>query len=98
MFISSAAPNRRSLGAINGLAQTVASIQRAIGPALADWLFAFSLMNNILGGKFIYIVLLALLCVAHSIAIGLPRDLWTHNSKWYHIDESHTSVSLGRHL
>jgi hypothetical protein len=82
MFMSFAAPNRRSLGAINGFAQTVVSIQRAIGPALADWLFAFSLTNNILGGRFIYVVLLALLCVAYSIAVRLPRQLWTHSGKY----------------
>ncbi|KAH9166545.1 hypothetical protein EDB89DRAFT_210264 [Lactarius sanguifluus] len=30
MFLSSAAPNKQSLGATNGLAQTVVSIQRAV--------------------------------------------------------------------
>ncbi|KAH9014381.1 MFS general substrate transporter [Lactarius pseudohatsudake] len=42
MFISSAAPNKQSLGALNGLAQTVVSTQRAVGPAAAASLFAFS--------------------------------------------------------
>ncbi|KAH8993671.1 hypothetical protein EDB83DRAFT_1032354 [Lactarius deliciosus] len=35
MYIASAAPNKRSLGATNGLAQTMVSIQRTIGPAAA---------------------------------------------------------------
>ena len=52
MFVSSAAPNKRSLGAMNGLAQTIVSTQRALGPAAATSLFAFSLQNNILGGHF----------------------------------------------
>ncbi|KAI9443935.1 MFS general substrate transporter [Lactarius indigo] len=47
-------PNKQSLGATNGLAQTMVSIQRAIGPAAAASLFAFSLDNNILGGKFTF--------------------------------------------
>ncbi|KAH9036968.1 hypothetical protein EDB85DRAFT_2273557 [Lactarius pseudohatsudake] len=58
LFLS-AAPNKRSLGAMNGLAQTVVSTQRAVGPAAAASLFAFSLQNNILGGQFAYAVLLS---------------------------------------
>jgi hypothetical protein len=81
MFICSAAPNQRSLGATNGLAQTLASVMRSIGPATADWLFAFSLMNNILGGKFIYLVLFFLLCVALSVAVQLPRRMWIYGGK-----------------
>lgn len=76
MFVSSAAPNKRSLGAMNGLAQTVVSIQRAVGPAAAASLFAFSLQNNILGGQFAYAVLLSLACVGLCVAVQLPRDTW----------------------
>ncbi|KAH9054529.1 MFS general substrate transporter [Lactarius vividus] len=54
MYISSAAPNKRSLGATNGVAQTIVSIQRTVGPATAASLFAFSLDNNILGGNFAF--------------------------------------------
>ncbi|KAH9059734.1 hypothetical protein EDB87DRAFT_735072 [Lactarius vividus] len=67
MYISSAVPNKRSLGATNGLAHTVASIQRMVGPAAADGLFAFSLMNNVLGGNFAYMVLVVL------VGVGLVR-------------------------
>ena len=81
IFIRSAAPNQRSLGATNGLAQTLGSVHRSFGPAAADWLFAFSLINNILDGKLIYVVLLALVCVAQSIAAQLPRHKWTHGGK-----------------
>ncbi|KAI9439339.1 MFS general substrate transporter [Lactarius indigo] len=35
MYIASAAPNKRSLGATNGIAQTIVSIQRAVGPTVA---------------------------------------------------------------
>ncbi|KAI9437152.1 MFS general substrate transporter [Lactarius indigo] len=74
MYISSAAPNKRSLGATNGAAQTMVSIQRAIGPAAATSLFAFSLENNILGGKFVYVVLLALVWVGLGLAVQLVRS------------------------
>ncbi|KAH9054526.1 MFS general substrate transporter [Lactarius vividus] len=76
MYISSAAPNKRSLGATNGLAQTMVSIQRTIGPAAAASLFAFSLDNNILGGNFTYVVLPAVVLVGLGIGVQLPRVAW----------------------
>ncbi|KAH9036963.1 hypothetical protein EDB85DRAFT_2142749 [Lactarius pseudohatsudake] len=76
MFVSSAAPNKRSLGALNGLSQTVVSTQRAVGPAAAASLFAFSLQNNILGGQFAYVVLLSLACIGLCVAVQLPRNTW----------------------
>ncbi|KAH9052780.1 MFS general substrate transporter [Lactarius vividus] len=81
MYISSASPNKRSLGATNGLAQTIVSIQRAIGPAAAASLFAFSLDHNILGGNFAYVVLLSIVCVGVGIAMQLPNDTWRHNEE-----------------
>ena len=78
MFVSSAAPNKRSLGAMNGLAQMVVSSLRAVGPAAATSLFAFSLQNNILDGRFVYAVLLALACGGLGVAVQLPRDTWKH--------------------
>ncbi|KAF8490099.1 MFS general substrate transporter [Russula emetica] len=76
MYVSSSAPSRRSLGATNGLAQTVVSIQRTVAPAAAASLFAFSLNNNILGGNFTYVVLTALVCVGLCIAAQLPKNTW----------------------
>ncbi|KAH9955871.1 MFS general substrate transporter [Russula dissimulans] len=81
VFISSAAPNKRSLGATNGLGQTIVSIQRTFGPAVADSLFAFSVTNNVLGGNFVYVVLLVLVSVGLYIASRLPRHGWAHSSK-----------------
>ncbi|KAI0302856.1 MFS general substrate transporter [Multifurca ochricompacta] len=81
MYISTAAPNKRSLGATNGLAQTVVSIQRAVGPAIAASLFAFSLENNILGGNFVYVVLLFFVYLGLHVAVQLPKETWNHNDK-----------------
>lgn len=82
MYISSASPNKRSLGSTNGLAQTVSSIQHTVGPALADSLFAFSIQSNVLGGNFVYVVLLALVCGGLYVATLLPRQLWTQADEW----------------
>jgi len=78
MFIAAAAPNKRSLGATNGLAQTVVAIQRTVGPAAAASLFAFSLANNVLGlgGNFAYAVLLVVVGVGIVVAAQLPRFTW----------------------
>ncbi|KAJ3514656.1 hypothetical protein NLJ89_g2251 [Agrocybe chaxingu] len=54
MFITSSAPNKRSLGATNGLSQTIVSIARAIGPALSTSLFSFSVQKDILSGYGVY--------------------------------------------
>ncbi|KAH8981302.1 MFS general substrate transporter [Lactarius hatsudake] len=50
------ATNKRSLGATNGLAQTIVSIQRTVGPTVAVSLFTYSLQNNVLGGHFAYVI------------------------------------------
>ncbi|KAH9166541.1 major facilitator superfamily domain-containing protein [Lactarius sanguifluus] len=81
MFLSSAPPNKRSLGATNGLAQTVVSVQRTVGPTVAVSLFAYSLQNNVLGGQFAYVVLLSLVGAALRVATQLPRDTWKHTSR-----------------
>ncbi|KAF8267244.1 MFS general substrate transporter [Lactarius quietus] len=79
MYISSAAPNKRSLGAAYGLAQVMSSIQCAVGPVAADWLFAFSLTHNVLGGNFAYVVLLGW-CVLRWVC---PRNSQgTHGIVW----------------
>ena len=82
MYISSATPNKRSLGAANGLGQSLASVQRMVAPVLADWLFAFSIANGVLGGNLVYVVLLALVGVGLYVAAQLPRHMWTHNDVW----------------
>ena len=87
MFVSSAAPNKRSLaalGAMNGLAQTIVSTLRALGPAAATSLFAFSLLNNIWGGQFAYAVLLDLAGVGLYVALQLPRNTWKVSLSLYH--------------
>jgi len=81
MFITASAPNKRSLGATNGLSQTTVSIARAIGPAMSTSLFSFSVERNILGGygSFAFFAVLALFGVA--LACQLPHEVWDHQEK-----------------
>ena len=75
IYISSAAPIGM-LGATNGLAQTVASVQRAIGPAIAASLFSFSLEKNIMGGYGVFYALTLCSLGALWLASRLPPDGW----------------------
>ncbi|KAF8756402.1 MFS general substrate transporter [Rhizoctonia solani] len=77
LFISAASPNPLCLGATNGLAQTSASVMRAIGPALATSLFALSANS---GSSLVYISLSAVtaLCIGTSM---LMRADWTAGTR-----------------
>jgi len=76
IFITSSAPNQRSLGATNGLSQTTVSIARAAGPALSTSLFSFSVEKNILGGYGVYVAFATLSVFAVYLATFLPSKPW----------------------
>ena len=76
MYLTASTPNKRSLGATNGLAQTTVSIARALGPAFSTSLFAFSVQHNILGGFGVYALLLVFSIGAIFLASRLPSKLW----------------------
>ncbi|THH30966.1 hypothetical protein EUX98_g3224 [Antrodiella citrinella] len=76
LYIASAAPNRRCLGATNGLAQVVASILRAIGPATSTSLFALSHEYNWLGGNAVFLILAAASACSLFACDLLPQQQW----------------------
>lgn len=78
MFITTSAPNKRSLGATNGLSQTVVSIARAIGPALSTSLFSYSVEKHLLRGYGVYAIFAFLSLAALYLATRLPERLWDH--------------------
>ncbi|KZT32313.1 MFS general substrate transporter [Sistotremastrum suecicum HHB10207 ss-3] len=73
IFLTSAAPTRNSLGGTVGLGQTLDGIMRAIGPSLAGALFAVSIEKNLLGGNFVYLVLMCIVFVLFVASFTLPR-------------------------
>ncbi|KAH7928319.1 MFS general substrate transporter [Leucogyrophana mollusca] len=75
IFITSAAPNKRSLGAVNGLSQTTVSIARAVAPAMSTSLFALTMEKNLLGGHAVYVILYLLSGILLWLATHLPGDL-----------------------
>jgi hypothetical protein len=76
MFVTASSPTQDSLGAVNGLAQTATSIMRALGPVSATSFFAISVEKNLLGGNFVYFVLILLTIVAFAAAQLLPDEPW----------------------
>jgi len=76
MYITASAPNKRSLGATNGLSQTSVSIARAIGPAMSTSLFSLSVRENWLGGYAVFVFFGVLSVFALLIATRLPVDMW----------------------
>lgn len=79
MYITTSAPNQRSLGATNGLSQTIVSIARAIGPALSTSLFSYSVQMNVLHGYGVYAIFAALSALALYLATLLPERTWDHD-------------------
>ncbi|KAF8833233.1 MFS transporter [Paxillus ammoniavirescens] len=75
MYIITSAPNRRSLGALNGVAQTTASVVRAIGAASATSLFAYSIRHDFMGGYGVYVVIILIAIATSPLCAMLPDDV-----------------------
>lgn len=72
VIVIKAAPNRHTVGTMNGLCQTTTSIARAIGPVAFSSLFAFSKECNILGGNLVYLLILTLISLLVFLSSLLP--------------------------
>ncbi|KAI0316454.1 MFS general substrate transporter [Amylostereum chailletii] len=81
IYVTTASPSKRLLGATNGIAQTVTSIMRAIGPWMATSLFAFSLDKNIVGGNGVYIFLILLSVSSLWLVTKLPEEPWSFDEE-----------------
>lgn len=73
MQINNAAPNRRALGTLNGLAQTVATTCRIFAPITASSLFSLSKQHNLLGGTMVYCILAGIVVCGLLVSLGLPQ-------------------------
>ncbi|KAG1780678.1 major facilitator superfamily domain-containing protein [Suillus placidus] len=79
MYIAAASPNRASLGATNGLAQTVAAFVRIIGPASVMSMFSFSVRDpSHAWAVYYFMMVLALLAI--SVSFLLPRQMWKRSN------------------
>lgn len=74
MFVTAAVASRDVLGATNGLAQTIISLVRALGPAGATSLFSLSVEHHIAGGYFVFFFLTGLSMVGVVCTSLLPSS------------------------
>lgn len=75
LAVTAAAPSRRLLGALNGVAQMCSSLMRSIGPLGASSLFAFSVANHVLGGWLIYYTMIALGVVGAGVSLLMREEV-----------------------
>ena len=75
VLITDSAPSQSALGSVNGLAQAVASVSRALAPSFASSLFAISLQRNWAGGDAGYYILMGLVACAIRLSLLLPDKL-----------------------
>jgi K+-transporting ATPase A subunit len=75
MYVAAASPNRASLGATNGLAQTLAACARIIGPASTMFMFSFSVKDPS-NSWTIYYFMMVLAFLAIGASSLLPRQMW----------------------
>ncbi|KAJ8588084.1 MFS multidrug-resistance DHA1 sub-family [Rhizopogon salebrosus TDB-379] len=79
MYVAAASPNRASLGATNGLAQTLAACARIIGPACTMFMFSFSVKDPS-NSWTIYYFMMVLAFLAIGASSLLPRQMWKRAS------------------
>jgi hypothetical protein len=75
LLINEAAPSKRALGTINGLAQTVGVSCRIFAPSVASSLFSLSVQHNLLGGTLVYLILAIGVLCGFFVSLGLPEKL-----------------------
>jgi steroid 5-alpha reductase family enzyme len=76
MYIAAAAPDRRSIGATNGIAQLAVSMMRTFGPSFASSLFSLSMEHNYMGGWLVWWALLIVVGIAVACGMLVPSQVW----------------------
>jgi len=74
VLVTRSARNPESLATVAGSCQSVASVLRAIGPALSNSLFSLSIDKGYLGGYLVYFVFVCSSVMMLCAASFLPRD------------------------
>lgn len=71
VLVKASVPSPDQLGSLFGLQQACFSIGRGISPAFVSALYAFSTDHQVLGGYFVWVVLIGLSLVAVPISMGI---------------------------
>lgn len=75
IFFNNSAPTKSTLGAVNGLAQTVACFARIIAPITSSSLFSLTQQYNLLGGTMVYWYLVFWFCWGVYASSYMPKHL-----------------------
>ncbi|TRM58651.1 major facilitator superfamily domain-containing protein [Schizophyllum amplum] len=75
MYIIDSAPTHNSMGAVNGLAQAMATLGRTSAPWLSTSLLSLSLEKDILGGRLVFLLIISMACIAFLATTRLPKHL-----------------------
>jgi len=75
MYVTASSPSPSHLGSVNGLAQTVVSFVRALGPAGATTLFSLSVVKGWMGGYFVFWFFMGMNFGVLGCALLLPADV-----------------------
>ena len=73
IYINASAPNRASIGATNGIAQMLVSFMRAIAPAAVNSAFSLSIQKHVMGGYFVYWLMVGMVGITLTMVCSLPR-------------------------
>ncbi|GAA5986072.1 hypothetical protein JCM11641_005547 [Rhodosporidiobolus odoratus] len=74
LTLTDAAPSKRLLGSLNGVAQMGSSLMRSLGPFLASSLFAFSVSHShLLGGQLVFLVMVVVAVVGAASTTALQN-------------------------
>ncbi|KAF5349730.1 hypothetical protein D9756_008955 [Leucocoprinus leucothites] len=76
VYITSSAPNKQSLGSINGITQVPALFSKLVGSSFATFLLGLSIRKEWMGGYAVYFVMSFMACGCVVLAARLPRDGW----------------------
>ncbi|PFH48483.1 hypothetical protein AMATHDRAFT_149852 [Amanita thiersii Skay4041] len=75
LIVTSSAPSKNALGALNGLAQAIGSCMRAFSPTFASSLYAISLQRHLAGGNAVYYILMAIIICGIRFTFLSPKTL-----------------------
>ncbi|KAF9453685.1 MFS general substrate transporter [Macrolepiota fuliginosa MF-IS2] len=76
IYITSSAPNKQSLGSINGIGQMTVGISRLVGPVFANTMLGLSIEKGWMGGYAVYFVL-SVIAAGGVLLVGkLPESAW----------------------
>ncbi|KAA1088975.1 hypothetical protein PGT21_002805 [Puccinia graminis f. sp. tritici] len=81
MMTKMLAPNTLALGTLNGMTQTVRAFAQAVAPIVGSSLYAFSISLDILGGNFVWIIMVLICLINHAFSLMMKPQSFEQAKK-----------------